>query len=51
MIRDLADTCCCIAVKTGQYVKTVAESVKRAADEVGLPVWRFRGSWLILILL
>ena len=36
LIRDLADTCCCIAVKTGQYVKTVAESVKRAADEVGL---------------
>lgn len=38
LIRDLADTCCCIAVKTGQYVETVAESVKRAADEVGLPV-------------
>lgn len=46
LIRDLADTCCCIAVKTGQYVKTVAESVKRAADEVGLPVWRFRGAGL-----
>ena len=43
LIRDLADTCCCIAVKTGQYVKTVAESVKRAADEVGLPVLEIPG--------
>ena len=51
LIRDLADTCCCIAVKTGQYVETVAESVKRAADEVGLPVLEIPGSWLILILL
>ncbi len=43
LIRDLADTCCCIAVKTGQYVECVAESVKRAADEVGLPVLEIPG--------
>lgn len=30
-------------MKTGQYVKTVAESVKRAADEVGLPVLEIPG--------
>lgn len=43
LIRELADTCCCIAVKTGQYVECIAESVKEAADEVGLPVLEIPG--------
>ena len=43
LIRDLADTCCCIAVKTGQDVKTVAERVTRAADVVDLPVLEIPG--------
>ena len=43
LIRELADTCCCIAVKTGQYVECIAESVKMTADEVGLPVLEIPG--------
>lgn len=43
LIRDLADTCCCIAVKTGQYVEKIAESVRQAADEAGLPLLEIPG--------
>lgn len=38
LVKELADTCSCIAVKTGQYVSEIAESVKRTADECGLPI-------------
>ena len=38
LIRDLSDTCCCIAVKTGQYVDRLSENVKKAADECGIPL-------------
>lgn len=38
LVEDLADTCACIAVKTGQYVRTLADSVKAAADRLGLPL-------------
>lgn len=38
LIRDLSDTCCCIAVKTGKYVASLAEGVRKTADECGLPL-------------
>lgn len=38
LIRELSDTCCCIAIKTGQYVERVTPLVKAAADECGLPL-------------
>ncbi|MCI9568760.1 MAG: PucR family transcriptional regulator [Lachnospiraceae bacterium] len=39
LIRELSDTCCCVAVKTGKYVDCISERVKRTADECGLPVF------------
>lgn len=38
LIEDLADTCCCVAVKTGQYVNVVSEQVKETADRCSLPL-------------
>ena len=38
LIRDLSDTCCCIAVKTGKYVASLTEGVRKTADECGLPL-------------
>ena len=38
LIREVADICCCIAVKTGPYVACISERVREAADEVGLPI-------------
>lgn len=38
LIEDLADTCCCVAVKTGQYVDEISETVKKTADHCGLPI-------------
>lgn len=38
LVRDLADICCCIAVKTGQYVNRISENVKKTADECGIPL-------------
>ena len=43
LIRDLADTCCCIAVKTGEYVSTISESLKKTADECSLPLLEIPG--------
>ena len=38
LIEELADTCCCIAVKTGQYVDDISEVVRNTADRCGLPL-------------
>ncbi len=38
LIDSLADTCCCVAVKTGQYVKSISERVREKADQHGLPL-------------
>ena len=38
LIEDLADTCSCIAVKTGNYVPQISEAVKETADRVKLPL-------------
>lgn len=38
LIEDLADTCCCVAVKTGQYVNVISERVKETADRCSLPL-------------
>ncbi|MBE5971577.1 MAG: PucR family transcriptional regulator [Lachnoclostridium sp.] len=38
LIEDLADTCCCIAVKTGEYVASLSEAVCRMADQCSLPI-------------
>lgn len=38
LIRDLADTCCCIAVKTGNYIESIPESVRKTAEECELPL-------------
>ena len=38
LIEELADTCCCIAVKTGEYVSVIPESVKEMANKHGLPL-------------
>lgn len=38
LIEDLADTCACIVIKTGQYIGPIADSVKDAADRCGLPL-------------
>ena len=38
LIEDLADTCCCIAVKTGEYVASLSEVVCKKADECVLPL-------------
>ena len=38
LIREVADICCCIAVKTGPYVACISERVREEADEVGLPI-------------
>ncbi|MCI8453243.1 MAG: PucR family transcriptional regulator [Lachnospiraceae bacterium] len=38
LIRELADTCCCVAVKTGKYVDELPQRVKDTADECGLPL-------------
>lgn len=38
LIRNLADTCCCVAVKTGKYINSIPESVRNTADECGLPL-------------
>lgn len=40
LIEDLADTCCCVAVKTGQYVNGISERVKETADRCSLPLPR-----------
>lgn len=38
LIEELADTCCCVAVKTGQYVDEISEVVKETANRCGLPL-------------
>ena len=38
LIREVADICCCIAVKTGPYVACISDRVREEADEVGLPI-------------
>ncbi len=38
LIEELADTCCCIAVKTGEYVESLSELVCQKADQCGLPL-------------
>lgn len=38
LIMDLADTCSCMAVKTGQYVSRISDKVKETADRCGLPI-------------
>lgn len=38
LIEELADICCCVAVKTGQYVDDISEAVRNTADRVGLPL-------------
>ncbi|MBQ7795614.1 MAG: PucR family transcriptional regulator ligand-binding domain-containing protein [Lachnospiraceae bacterium] len=38
LIEDLADTCCCVAVKTGEYVAEIPESVRETAESCGLPL-------------
>ena len=38
LIMDLADTCSCMAVKTGQYVSHISDKVKETADRCGLPI-------------
>jgi len=38
LIEELADTCCCIAVKTGEYVASLEKSVRQKADQCGLPL-------------
>lgn len=38
LIRDLADTCSCVMVKTGNYVERIDDAVKRTADECSLPL-------------
>lgn len=38
LIEDLADTCCCVAIKTGEYISRVPESVRNLADTYGLPI-------------
>ena len=38
LLEDLADTCCCVAVKTGQYVDGISEKVKETADRCNLPL-------------
>lgn len=38
LIRDLSDTCACVAVKTGRYVSRISERVKETADQYGLPL-------------
>ncbi len=38
LIRNLADTCCCVAVKTGKYVDQISDQVRKTADECGLPL-------------
>lgn len=38
LIRELSDTCCCIAVKTGEYVDIIPESVKEIANRYALPI-------------
>lgn len=38
LIRELSDTCCCIAVKTGEYVCELSEQVIATADSCGLPL-------------
>lgn len=38
LIEDLADTCCCVAVKTGQYIDVISDKVKETADACGLPL-------------
>ena len=38
LIENLSDTCCCVAVKTGEYVDKIPESVLAIADACGLPL-------------
>lgn len=38
LIEELADICCCVAVKTGQYVDDVSGMVRDTADRCGLPL-------------
>lgn len=38
LIEELADICCCVAVKTGQYVDGISETVKKTADRCSLPL-------------
>lgn len=38
LIEELADTCCCIAVKTGEYVEILSEVVCKKADACALPL-------------
>lgn len=38
LIEELSDICCCVAVKTGQYVDEIPEEVKETADQCNLPL-------------
>lgn len=38
LIEELSDICCCVAVKTGQYVDKIPEEVKEKADQCNLPL-------------
>lgn len=38
LIMDLADTCACVAVKTGQYVSDISDKVKETAERCGFPI-------------
>lgn len=38
LIEELADTCCCVAVKTGSYVDKISKEVMQKADECSLPL-------------
>lgn len=38
LLEDLTDTCSCVAVKTGQYLKEIPESMKAIANRYRLPL-------------
>lgn len=38
IIKELQDTCACIAVKTGQYVNCLTPKVLETADQFGIPL-------------
>ena len=41
LIEDLADTCCCVAVKTGQYVNGISERVKETRTDAAFLCLKF----------
>lgn len=52
LIRDVSDICCCVAVKTGQYIERIPESVKMTANQCGLPLMEipFQTSYIDLLI-